>query len=281
MNASGQYCRNDRPCESHRIVPAWNSVIAARVGFAVGLCLFAYQPVFAAEQAGPRPNIVFLMTDDQCFYSLGCYGVRDVQTPNLDRLAADGVTFDKYYVTTAICMASRATVMTGLVEYRTGCNFTHGPLLREHWSRSYPFQLRKAGYLTAFAGKFGFEVADSPRGTGSLPSEDFDHWAGGPGQTSYKTADNPALAKYAEQFPHSTLAYGAFGSDFIRDAAKQTSSLLLVHQLQSRPIGQRPRTLASTRFMREACSPSRPTLAAETANTFLRRVDKAGSTSAL
>jgi arylsulfatase A-like enzyme len=243
MSALGYYCGNDRPIESQRIVAAWNTMVTARVGLAIGLCLIVLQPVLATEKTDPRPNIVFLMTDDQCFYSLGCYGVSDVQTPNLDQLATDGVAFDKYYVTTAICMASRATVMTGLVEYRTGCNFSHGPLLREHWSRSYPIQLGKTGYLTAFAGKFGFEVADSPRGAGSMPSDDFDRWAGGPGQTSYKTADNPALAKYAKQFPHSTLAYGAFGSDFIRDAAKQNRPFCLSISFKSphRPATPDPR----------------------------------------
>ena len=50
-----------------------------------------------------RPNIVFLLTDDQSFYTMGCYGTPDVQTPHLDRLAADGLVFDHHYDTTAIC----------------------------------------------------------------------------------------------------------------------------------------------------------------------------------
>ena len=70
--------------------------------------------------ADDRPNIIFLMTDDQNVRSLGCYGAPGVKTPNIDALAADGVTFDRHYDTTAICMACRATVMTGLLEYRHG-----------------------------------------------------------------------------------------------------------------------------------------------------------------
>ena len=80
-----------------------------------------------------QPNIIFLFTDDQNTYSLGCYGNDDVVTPNIDSLARDGVTFDRHYTVTAICMASRATVMTGLYEYRHGCNFGHGPLHEELW----------------------------------------------------------------------------------------------------------------------------------------------------
>ncbi len=81
-----------------------------------------------ATVADDRPNLVFLLADDQATYSLGCYGNRDVRTPNIDGLAADGIVFDSHYDTTAICMASRASILTGNFEYRTGCNFDHGPL---------------------------------------------------------------------------------------------------------------------------------------------------------
>jgi arylsulfatase A-like enzyme len=170
-----------------------------------------------AVSAEDRPNIIFLMSDDQATYSMGCYGTPDVKTPNLDRLAEAGMVFDNHYDTTAICMASRANVMTGMFEYKTGCNFSHGPLMKEHWSRSYPMLLRKAGYTTAFAGKFGFVVSSAPKGKGILPKKDFDRWGGGPGQTKYATAKNKSIAHYAKEYPHSTLAYGAFGRDFIKD----------------------------------------------------------------
>lgn len=173
-------------------------------------------PVRGAE----RPNIVFLLADDQCSYSMGCYGNPDVKTPNLDLLARQGIVFDNHYDTTAICMASRANVMTGMLEYKTGCNFEHGPLMRDNWNQTYPVLLRKAGYLTAFAGKFGFVVAAEPGKRGVLPEQEFDAWGGGPGQTHFSTRKNPSMTKYAQKFPHSTRAYGAFGSDFIASSAK-------------------------------------------------------------
>ena len=111
--------------------------------------------MFAADDDPAKPNIVFLFADDQSTYSVGCYGNKDVQTPNMDQLARDGVAFDKHYNTTAICMASRANVFTGMYEYKTGCNFQHGNMHADVWSKSYPVLLREAGYLTAFAGKFG------------------------------------------------------------------------------------------------------------------------------
>ncbi len=190
-----------------------------------------------------RPNIIFLMSDDQTTYSLGCYGNKDVKTPHLDRLARDGMLFTRHYDTTAICMASRANVMTGMYEYKTGCNFNHGPLLEPHWKKTYPMLLRKAGYLTAFAGKFGFEVAAEPGGKKWLPEKDFDWWGGGPGQTHFETAKNKSMAKYAKKYPHATRAYGAFGSDFVRYAAKQSKPFCLSISFKAphRPVTPDPK----------------------------------------
>ncbi|MBG86705.1 MAG: acetylglucosamine-6-sulfatase [Verrucomicrobiales bacterium] len=167
-----------------------------------------------------KPNIVFLLADDQTFYSMGCYGNRDVKTPNMDRLARDGMIFDNHYDTTAICMASRANIMTGMFEYKAGCNFEHGDMRDSVWKKTYPMLLREAGYQTAFAGKFGFVVSRAGQRRGVLPEDDFDRWGGGPGQTSYATAKNKSMAKYAKEYPHATRSYGAFGADFIRDASK-------------------------------------------------------------
>ena len=111
---------------------------------------------FTNAKEAKRPNIIFLFTDDQNTYSLGCYGNNDVVTPNIDSLARDGITFDRHYTVTAICMASRATVMTGLYEYRHGCNFGHGPLHQNLWEQSYPVIMREHGYLTAIAGTVSY-----------------------------------------------------------------------------------------------------------------------------
>lgn len=182
---------------------------------------------FVKAAPADRPNLVFLMTDDQNVDSMGCYGNKEVKTVNLDRLAADGMVFDNHYDTTAICMASRANVFTGMFEYKTGCNFGHGPLVRSNWNQSYPVLLRQAGYMTAIAGKIGLEVADLPGKKPKLPEADFDWWGAGPGQTYYATKKNASLAKYAEDYPHSTRAYGAFGRDFITAAAKTGSPFCL------------------------------------------------------
>ena len=165
-----------------------------------------------------KPNIVFLFSDDQTARAVGCYGNQDVITPNLDQLARDGVRFTNHYNTTSICMASRCSVLTGLYEYRHGCNFEHGDLERRFIEQSYPVLLRQAGYFTGFAGKIGF-VLQGEKFEALAPL--FDEWAGGPGQTFYETAKNEGIAKYAAQYPHCSRAYGAWAQDFLK-AAKQS-----------------------------------------------------------
>lgn len=188
--------------------------------------------------AGQKPNIIYLMADDQNVGSLGCYGNPEVSTPNMDKIGEKGILFTKHYNTTAICMASRATVFTGMYEYKTGTNFEHGDMKSEVWKKSYPMLLREAGYLTAFAGKFGMEV----EGIG-LCENDFDFWGGGPGQTSYETKKNRSMAKYAKDFPHSTLSYGAFGQDVIREAVKKDKPFCLSISFKAphRPVTPDPK----------------------------------------
>lgn len=181
--------------------------------------------ITSSSFAQKKPNIIFLLSDDQTSIATGCYGNDQVVTPNMDQLAKEGVLFKNHYNTTAVCMASRATILTGMYEYKAGCNFEHGPLRKAKFAKSYPVLLRQQGYYTGFAGKFGMAVSDDGNGTNhnddaSLPIADFDNWAGGYGQTSYKTANNKYMAKYAKKYPHSTRAYAAWAEDFIIEAKK-------------------------------------------------------------
>jgi len=207
----------------------------------LGCCCLALGENLYAQgktKQAKRPNIIFLLADDQCTYSVGCYGNKDVKTPQMDRLGNDGVIFDNHYDTTAICMASRANVMTGKYEYKTGCNFDHGDMKTDVWNKSYPVLLRNSGYLTAFAGKFGFEVDGK-----GLCEDDFDVWGGGPGQTHFQTAKNKSMAAYAKKYPHSTLSYGAFGQDVIKRAVKEDKPfcLSISYKAPHRPVQPDPK----------------------------------------
>lgn len=105
-----------------------------------------------------RPNILFLLSDDQRWDTLGVAGNRVIRTPNLDALAREGTRFRNAFVTTPICAASRASLLTGLYERTHRYTFGTPPIRPEHVEQSYPVRFRAAGYRTGFIGKFGVNV---------------------------------------------------------------------------------------------------------------------------
>jgi len=129
-----------------------------------------------------RPNILFLLTDDHRWDALGCMGNKVIRTPHLDRLAADGTLFLNNFCSTAICMASRASIFTGLHERSHGISRFDLPLTPQAFARGYPALLRKAGYRTGFIGKYGVG--------NTMPAAEFDYWKGFPGQGRYFVEHN-------------------------------------------------------------------------------------------
>ena len=113
-------------------------------------CPAQAQPVAQEE----RPNLLFIITDDQRFDMMGTVNPV-LHTPNMDRLATNGVRFENAFVTTPICAASRASLLTGLVERTHRYTFGTPPLSVQFVDQSYPLHLRVAGYHTGFIGKFG------------------------------------------------------------------------------------------------------------------------------
>ncbi|MBJ42049.1 MAG: sulfatase [Planctomycetaceae bacterium] len=104
-----------------------------------------------------RPNILFLLTDNQPWHALGAAPNPVIYTPNMDRLAHQGVRFTNAFVTTPICAASRASIFTGLYERQHGFTFLTPPLQSQFSKISYPMLLKASGYRTGFIGKFGIE----------------------------------------------------------------------------------------------------------------------------
>jgi len=106
------------------------------------------------------PNIILIVTDDQRYDALGCAGNPIIHTPVMDDLASRSIRFEKAFVTTPICTASRASIFTGLYERSHGYTFTKPPLSSALMDKSYPYLLRRAGYHTGLVGKFGIKVQD-------------------------------------------------------------------------------------------------------------------------
>lgn len=105
-----------------------------------------------------KPNIIFILTDDQRWDALGFAGNSIIHTPNMDKLASSGIYFKNAFVTTPICAASRATLFTGLYERTHDYTFGKPNLNNQYMYESYPYLLRKVGYVTGFVGKFGVKV---------------------------------------------------------------------------------------------------------------------------
>lgn len=132
--------------------------------FAVALCLgccphATAQPVAAPDFRGETPNIILFLIDDIRNDVLGCAGHPIAHTPVIDSLADQGVRFTNAFVTTPICAASRASILTGLHEQATGYTFGAAPLAMDVCERTYPALLRQSGYRTALIGKVGVSFA--------------------------------------------------------------------------------------------------------------------------
>jgi arylsulfatase A-like enzyme len=125
------------------------------------------------------PNIIFLLTDDQRWDTMGCMGNEIIQTPNMDRLAAEGTLFTNNFITTSICAPSRVSILTGQYQRRHGIDDFSKEFSPDAWQQTYPMLLRNNGYHTGFVGKFGIQN-NSP-----LPEDDFDFFWGFSGQGQY------------------------------------------------------------------------------------------------
>ena len=137
------------------------------------LCLLA-----AGLSAADRTNILFLFIDDQGYYDLGCYGATEVETPHIDRMAAEGIRFTDYYAAAPICSPSRAGLLTGCYPRRIGNHiWVHRA---DSNSGIHPSEItlgemfKKAGYTTACIGKWhlGFKEPFLPKNQG------FDYYFG-------------------------------------------------------------------------------------------------------
>jgi len=108
-----------------------------------------------AQNKVSKPNIIFILTDDQRFDALGYAGNKYAHTPEMDKLAREGSYFKKALVTTPICAASRASILSGMQERSHRYTFQTGNIKQEYMENTYPKVLKNEGYYTGFFGKFG------------------------------------------------------------------------------------------------------------------------------
>jgi arylsulfatase A-like enzyme len=124
-----------------------------------------------------KPNILFIMSDDHAAHAISAYGSRINQTPNIDRIAQDGVRFDNCFCTNSICTPSRASILTGTYNHINGVTTLSTDM--DNRLQTYPKLLQQNGYQTAIFGKWHLGEGAEHCPTG------FDDWAVVPGQGLY------------------------------------------------------------------------------------------------
>lgn len=157
-----------------------------------------------------RPNIIFILTDDQRYDALGYAGNKYVNTPEMDNLAKSGSYFETAVVTTPICAASRASILTGLHERAHNYNFQTGNIREEYMNDAYPTLLKDNGYYTGFYGKFGVRYDDLEKQFDVYESYDRNNQYKDKRGYYYKTIDGDTV--------HLTRYTGQQAIDFIEEA---------------------------------------------------------------
>jgi len=165
--------------------------LAHRFSVAAALSLTGCQSTFiVGKNPAKRPNIIFIMADDLGYGDLGCFGQKEIKTPNIDRLADEGTRFTQCYAGSTVCAPSRSVLMTGRhtghTRVRGNTGKVGGTLVLDDGppQRRVPLEpqdvtvaevLKQAGYVTGITGKWGLGEPDN---TGLPNRQGFDEWFG-------------------------------------------------------------------------------------------------------
>ena len=197
---------------------SFNAISFLSFGFGLLGCLVA-APISLG--AGPRPNIIFVMTDDQGYWDTGATGNPHIDTPNMDSIAADGAKLNRYYAA-PVCAPTRAGVMTGRYYLRTGLyNTRFGGDSLGLAEITVAQRLRQAGYRTGLFGKWHLGKYDGYQPQQRGFNEFFGHYHGHieryhfPDQVVHNGKPVEARGYVSDVFTDASI-------DFIRHAATQT-----------------------------------------------------------
>ena len=217
--------------------------------------LLAFAGSFGLAAEPPRPNIVLVFTDDQGYQDLGCFGSPNIKTPNIDRMAAEGVKFTHFYAQ-AVCGPSRAALMTGSYPIRVAepGNRKHQHTIVHPREVTVAEVLKSAGYATACIGKWHLGAADKGDPTGwnrdTMPnSQGFDEFYGTPLYNGFtvRVEDTPFRSQIlrnrevavdrVESWDNITLDFTREALQFIRRHREQPFFLYLAHSMPHIPLG--------------------------------------------
>src|SRR5262245_32281308 len=198
--------------------------------FCLLLCAFA--PLRETSAADRPPNLVFILTDNQGAWTLGCYGNKDIRTPNIDRLATEGTRFTRALSCNPVCSPTRATFLTGLIPSQHGVHsfldpkFMMGP---EAYNTLAEFTslgevLRDAGYVCGLSGKWHL-------GANLTPNEGFTFWSTKPDGSTREFYDQEVIedGKVRIEAGYTTDLWTRRGIEFIEKNKDRPFFLFLAY----------------------------------------------------
>jgi arylsulfatase A-like enzyme len=172
---------------------------------------------------GGKPNIVFVLVDDLRWDDLGCTGAQFVESPGIDRVASEGAIFRNAFSTTPLCSPSRASILTGQYAHTHGIvdNLERGP--QSHKLATFPQELQKAGYETAYMGKWHM-------GNDNTPRPGFDDWFCLKGQGTSFDSEANENGKPVQTKGYVTDVLNARALEFVKRPHEKPFMLYLSHK---------------------------------------------------
>jgi len=171
----------------------------------------------APQETRERPNILYIMTDDHSFQTISAYGGTLINTPNIDRIASEGIIFTNSFVGNSICAPSRATMLTGKHTHKNG-QMTN-EVTFDGSQVTFPKVLQQAGYKTAMIGKW--HLKSDPTG--------FDHWNILPGQGEYYNPDFIRMGENVRYEGYCTTITTDLALEWLDGLEKEDPFCLLLH----------------------------------------------------
>jgi N-acetylglucosamine-6-sulfatase len=193
--------------------------------FTLLLALPLFAPPIAAQTAS-RPNIVFILIDDLRWDALGVLGHPFVKTPNIDRIAKEGMIFRNAFVTTPLCSPSRASFLTGQYAHKHNVVGNEKPQVYGPLSfklTTFPMLLQRAGYETAYVGKWHMGNDDAPR-------PGFDRWVSFKGQGVYNDPPLNVDGRQEKAAGYMTDLLSDHAVEFIKRQRSKPFMLYLAHK---------------------------------------------------
>jgi arylsulfatase A-like enzyme len=181
----------------------------------LAICLFSASALLAADA---RPNILFIMSDDHGYQAIGAYGSKVNKTPHIDRLAKEGMRFDRAFVTNSICGPCRAVILTGKYNHLNGYTRNEGAF--DGSQQTVAKLLQKAGYQTAIVGKW--HLGSDPTG--------FDYWEILQGQGPYYNPGMKSAAGVKKHEGYTTEIITDLALDFLKEKRDKEKPFFMLYQ---------------------------------------------------